>query len=342
MPFTVKIRQFDDPVSVGEGQTILEAALAHGLPYPHGCRSGNCGSCKSELLSGKADLQPYSEFALTEEERQRGLILACRAVALSDCEVAYLGLEEIEVPAVRKVACRVTGIVEATHDIRIVRMEAASGGPFEFLAGQYAGLSFGDLPPRDFSMANRPDEPTLEFHIRLMPEGTVSPYVATALKLGEEVMVEGPYGTSFLREAHTGPVIAVAGGSGLAPIKSIVEMALKMGKRQGIYLYFGGREERDIYLEDHFKRLVARHPNLHFITVLSEPAGPTKRRSGLLADVVAQDFGDLDGCKAYLAGPPIMVETTTEALVDLELRSEDCHADAFYTEAEKVALESSS
>ena len=119
-------------------------------------------------------------------------------------------------------------------------------------------------------------------------------------------------------------------------------MALKMGKRQGIYLYFGGREERDIYLEDHFKRLVARHPNLHFITVLSEPAGPTKRRSGLLADVVAQDFGDLDGCKAYLAGPPIMVETTTEALVDLELRSEDCHADAFYTEAEKAALESSS
>lgn len=342
MAFTVKIRQFDDPVSAGEGQTILEAALAHGLPYPHGCRSGNCGSCKSELLSGKADLQPYSEFALTEEERQRGLILACRAVALSDCEVAYLGLEEVKVPAVRKVTCRVTGIVKVTHDIRIVRMEVASGGPFEFLAGQYAGLSFDDLPPRDFSMANRPDEPTLEFHIRLMPEGTVSPYVATALKLGEEVMVEGPYGTSFLREAHTGPVIAVAGGSGLAPIKSIVETGLKMGKRQGIYLYFGGREERDIYLEDHFKRLVARHPNLRFITVLSEPAGPTRRRSGLLAEVVAQDFDDLDGCKAYLAGPPIMVETITEALVDLELRPEDCHADAFYTEAEKAALESSS
>ncbi|HEX2117050.1 MAG TPA: 2Fe-2S iron-sulfur cluster-binding protein [Alphaproteobacteria bacterium] len=338
MSFTVKFRQLDVEIPVEMGQTILEAALARDLPYPHGCRSGNCGACKSELLAGEVEMSPYSEFALTEQEKSSGLILACRAVPWSDCEVKYLDADEVVAHPSRRLTCKVVGLANATHDIRILRLEIVSGGPFDFSAGQYASLAFPGLPPRDYSMANRPDEPVLEFHIRLMPGGAVTFYVSTQVKLGDMVKVAGPYGTSYLREKHTGPILALAGGSGMAPIKSIVEAALAHGMKQPITLYFGVRAERDLYLEDHFNALAARHGNFTFIPVLSDPDGPTQRRTGFLADAVRSDFAALDGVKAYLAGPPVMVETATAALMELGVRRQDCHADAFYTEAEKAAL----
>jgi ferredoxin-NAD(P)+ reductase (naphthalene dioxygenase ferredoxin-specific) len=187
-------------------------------------------------------------------------------------------------------------------------------------------------------MANRPDEKVLEFHIRLMPGGAVTPYVSSQLKPGDTVKVAGPYGTSYLREKHAGPIVALAGGSGMAPIKSIVETALAHGMKQPIAFYFGARAERDLYLEGYFQALAERHGNLQFIPVLSQPDGPTRYRTGFLADAVRSDFTSLDGVKAYLAGPPVMVETATAALIDLGVRRQDCHADAFYTEAEKAAL----
>jgi CDP-4-dehydro-6-deoxyglucose reductase/ferredoxin-NAD(P)+ reductase (naphthalene dioxygenase ferredoxin-specific) len=338
MAFTVKVRQFDEDLAVDMGQTILEAALARDLAYPHGCRSGNCGACKSELLAGEVEMSPYSEFALTEQEKASGLILACRAVPWSDCEVKFLDADDVVAHPSRRLTCKVVDVAAATHDIRVVRMEILSGGPFDFSAGQYASVQFPDLPPRDYSMANRPGDPLIEFHIRLMPGGAVTPYVSSQLKPGDTVKVSGPLGTSYLREKHTGPIVALAGGSGMAPIKSIVETALGHGLKQPIALYFGVRAERDLYLEDHFGALAARHANLSFIPVLSQPDGPTQRRTGFLADAVRSDFPSLDGTKAYLAGPPIMVETAVAALTELGVRRQDCHADAFYTEAEKAAL----
>lgn len=338
MAFAVTIRQHAAPVLVEPGGTILDAALAQGVPYPHGCRSGNCGACKSRLVQGEVELSPYSEYALTEAERAEGLILACRAVPWSDAAVAWLDVDDVVLHPQRRLVCRVAGLDDLTHDIKRVRLEILSGGPFTFSAGQYASLRFAGQPPRDYSMANRPDDAVLEFHIRRMGAGSTSAYVAERLASGDEVIAEGPYGSSWLREKHTGPVVAVAGGSGLAPIKSIVETALASGMRQPIHLYFGARAERDLYLDAHFQALAARHANLRFIPVLSEPVGATSRRVGLVHEVVAADLADLDGAKAYLAGPPPMVEAATALLQSRGIRREDIHADAFYTEADKLAL----
>lgn len=338
MSFRVTVSQFKEPFPAEMGQTILEAALARDLAYPHGCRSGNCGACKSELLSGEVEMSPYSEYALTDAEKAGGLILACRAVPWSDCAVKFLDFDDTVAHALRHLVCRVSAVDDLTHDIKRVRLKVLEGGPYDFTAGQYARIEFPGLPPRDYSMANRPDEPGLEFHIRLVPGGAVTPYIAKRLKVGDKLKVFGPHGTSYWRERHTGPILALAGGSGLAPIKSIVETALRAGATQPIHLYVGVRDERDLYLEDHFTRLAAKHRNLNFVPVLSEPARATTRRTGFLADAVRQDFTSLDGAKAYLAGPPIMVETAAAALEALGLRRTDCHADAFYSEAEKAAL----
>jgi naphthalene 1,2-dioxygenase ferredoxin reductase component len=338
MSFVVSIRQHAAPVRVEIGQTILEAALAAGVPYPHGCRSGNCGACKSRLESGEVDLTPYSEFALSDAERHDGLILACRAVPWSDVGVAWLDADETIAHPLRFLTCSVLALDDATHDIRRVRLAIKAGGPFSFSAGQYAALTFAGQAPRDYSMANRPDEIDLEFHIRRTTGGSASNYVAKRLRVGDTVKIEGPFGSSFLREKHAGPILAIAGGSGLAPIKSIVESALAAGMGQKIDLYFGVRAERDLYLEDHFRALAARHGNFRFIPVLSQPEGATTRRRGFVHEAAIADHADLDGAKAYLAGPPAMVEAATTALLARGMRRQDIHADAFYTEAEKAAL----
>ena len=324
-------------IDVSAGRTILETALSEGIEYPHGCRSGNCGGCKSHLVSGDVEMAPYSPFALTGEERDRGLILACRSVPWSDCTVQPVEADEEAVHASRRLDCRVAGIDRATHDIRILSLDIESGGPFDFTAGQYAALAFEGLPARDFSMASPPGAARLEFHVRLVSGGQVTRHVMNRLRIGDRVSVNGPMGTAHYRKSHRGPILLVAGGSGLAPIKSIAESALAGGAGQDMFLYFGARAERDVYLEDRFSALAAHHPNLRNVTVLSEPAAPTPRRTGWLADALAADFDDLDGFKAYLAGPPAMVESCTDRLLALGLARRDCHADAFYTEAEKAS-----
>ena len=347
MGFCAKLKQWATPVAVPDGATVLEAALAQGVPYPHGCRSGNCGACKSRLIAGRVELTPYSDFALTGDERAEGLVLACRSLPQTDLEMAWLEVDDLVTHPLRDLTCRVAALGDMTHDIKRLRLKIEGGGPFTFSAGQYASLGFAAIAPRDYSMANAParngrDNPEIEFHIRHLAGGASSAYASTKLRIGETVRVQGPYGTSYLRESHTGPIVAIAGGSGLAPIKSIIETALVIDLKQPIHLYFGVRDERDLYLEDHFKTLAAKHKNLSFIPVLSEPGKPTKRRTGFVHLAVAADIKDFDGSKAYIAGPPVMVEAATPLLQSLGMRREDIHADAFYTEAERAKLQAAS
>jgi CDP-4-dehydro-6-deoxyglucose reductase/ferredoxin-NAD(P)+ reductase (naphthalene dioxygenase ferredoxin-specific) len=337
MSFKVRIASADRTLEVPAGQTILDAALDAGIGFPFGCQSGNCGACKSRLLTGTVAMQGYSEFALGAEEKAAGLILPCRATPTADAEVDWLQEQDDLVVHPRQVLqARVLSLDDATHDIKRARLEVPSGEAFYFSAGQFVSVTFEGCAPRDYSMANVPGDPVLEFHIRLGQPGSTSSYVFEKLKVGDPVRVEGPFGASHLREAHRGPIIAIAGGSGMAPIKSIVERALALGMPQHIYFYFGVRSERDLYLHDHFAALAKKHETLHFIPVLSEGDGMT-RRCGLVHEAVAADWEELDGCKAYLAGPPPMVEAATALLERRDMRRLDIHADAFYTAAEMAS-----
>ncbi|MGD9881478.1 MAG: 2Fe-2S iron-sulfur cluster-binding protein [Reyranella sp.] len=336
MSFKIRIIQADRVIAAPRGVTIMAAALDAGIDYPFGCQSGNCGACKSRLVRGKVMMNEYSEFALSNEEKAHGLILACRAVPLTDCEVAWLEVDDPIVHPRRRLDCRVRGLLDATHDIRRVRLEILSGGPFHFSAGQFASVTFDGCPPRDYSMANVPGDPTLEFHVRLTASGATSLHVAQHLRIGDSVRVEGPFGTSYLRESHRGPIIAIAGGSGMAPIGSIVEHALQSALPQPIHLYFGVRTEHDLYLHQHFAAQARCHANFHFTPVLSE-AGDAGHRRGPVHEAVAADFDNFDGCKAYLAGPPVMVEAASAMLERRGMRRSDIHADAFYTAAEMAS-----
>lgn len=242
-----------------------------------------------------------------------------------------------ETRQVRELQCRVTKLIQATHDVRILHLTTDAEAPFDFLAGQYAKLRFAALPPRDYSMANPPGDDTIEFHIRRMGGEGASDYVSTALKPGETVGLEGPFGEAYLRGAHGGPILAIAGGSGLAPIKSIVETALMRDPNRDVHLYFGVREERDLYLEQRFQTLCRIHSGLRFEPVVFEGAADGVYRRGSVADALAEDLPDLTRFKAYLAGPPVMVEASVEKLLGLGMADLDIHADPFYSDEEQAA-----
>ena len=326
----VDIRQARTNLEIQDGQTILDAALAAGIPFPHGCKSGRCGSCKSRLIEGEVELLKHSRFALTDEEKADGLILACRALPLMDAAVAWLGSDDDTVHAPRRLNAIVTLLDDLTHDIKLVRITPEDRVPLLFTAGQYAQIGFDGVPARSYSMANGHGDDGLEFHIRRVPGGATSEHVHSALKTGDKITLELPLGSSSLRQHHSGPILCIAGGSGLAPVKSIVETALAHGMKQPIHVYFGVRAERDLYLIEHFQALAERHPNLTFAPVLSE-APSAQYRSGFVTQAVAEDLSDLDGWKAYVAGPPPMVDAAMEVAFARGLRSEDMHADVFFT-----------
>lgn len=229
----------------------------------------------------------------------------------------------------RVMLCRVDGIAELTHDIGELRLAIEAGGPFNFFAGQYALIEFAPGLSRHYSMASTPAEKTLAFQLRRAADGTTGGFVAQQLKLGDRVKVCGPLGSSYLRASHAGPVLLVAGGSGLAPVYSILCTLLERGSGEKTALYFGVRGERDIYHESRFADLAAEHGNFSYQIVLSEPGSACARRQGLVHQAVAEDLADVTGYTAYLAGPPAMVAAAGELLLGRGAARRDIHADAF-------------
>ena len=320
-----------EPVPVEAGDTILTSLLRAGVPFPFSCQAGNCGTCKCELVSGDVLELEHSEHALAPEERAKGIVLACRTQVWDDTVVRRIDAEELVLHPSRIMRCRVLELEDLTHDIKGVRLAVEAGGPFMFSAGQYAQLEFAPGLSRHYSMASTPQEAELVFHIRHMPGGRTSAHVATQLKVGDKIKVSGPLGVAYLRENHTGPALLVAGGSGLAPIQSILRAMLGRGHSAPVTLYFGVRSERDLYHEALLKDLAARHSNFSYHVVLSEQKGAAGRRYGLVHEAI-EIPDETDSSMAYLAGPPVMVEAATALLAARGLAPRQIHADAFYNQ----------
>ena len=228
----ISIAQWPQPIEAGRLR-VLEAALDAGVPFPHGCGSGECGTCKCQLLSGKVTLDKYSPDALSDAERDAGMILACRARVVSDVSLRWLSTAAPPLPMV-KVKARVSHVGRIAHDVVVLTLTLPGNVSFSFRPGQFAKLRFGKLPTRSYSMANQPGERQLEFHIRMVPGGMVSQHIASALMVGDPVEVRGPFGDAYwdgAESAKEGPLLLLAGGTGLAPILSVLDaMACRPGR----------------------------------------------------------------------------------------------------------------
>jgi ferredoxin-NAD(P)+ reductase (naphthalene dioxygenase ferredoxin-specific) len=323
----IKLADWPTPIEVGRG-TILETALAAGIPFPHGCMSGECGTCKCRLAAGAVSHDGYSPDALSESERRDGIILACRARPRGDIELEWATPRRtaVQLP-VRRVRARVVHKSAAARDVIRLRLEVVAG-PLAFAAGQFARLEVGTLPPRSYSMANRPGAALLEFHIRRVIGGAVSSYIAEELRVGDQVKLEGPFGSAYWDTPRPGPLLLIAGGTGLAPLKSVLTEALDAGQAP-IHVYHGVRDEQDLYDSEELSRLAAQK-HIRYTAVLSAPMAATARRTGMVHSAVAGDFTNLAGFRVFTAGPPPMVEATRALALTLGAAPNDIVADAFH------------
>ena len=247
----------------------------------------------------------------------------------SDIEIAWTKELDTEICIpVKKYKATIFSVEKVAHNVTRVRA-AIKGTPMAFIAGQYASINIGKLPARSFSMASLPSEETLEFHIRHVPGGIVSSYIAEHLSVGEKLKIEGPFGSSYLRENHQGPIIAAAGGTGLAPVISIVKQALLQEPDRPIHLYFGVQDEAGIYCEEELKQLAAEHSNVNLQIILSDTDNEHARRKGFVHEAIDTDIGDMVGVKIYAAGPPLMIEALTTIANHKGVTDQDIHNDPF-------------
>jgi len=314
-------------LAVQAGANLLDTLRGNDVPISYSCMSGRCGTCRCRLVAGDVlDSGKERQGPLTTKDRY---VLACQTTLIGPCTIEIPEPDEVVMHPARIIKAAVTSIEDLTHDIKRLRMRPAK--PLDFSPGQYAHLQFTPQHVRPYSMAQLQRDEDLEFHVRLVPGGRVTTYIADTLKMGDTVRVTGPLGTAYLRQKHSGPMLCVAGGTGLAPILSIVRGAVAAGMDNPIHLYFGVRSSRDLYGTGWLHELQRQHPRLSVQIVVADGTASTGERTGLVTDAVAQDWRSLTGWRAYLCGAPPMVEALTLMVRNMGIAPEWIHADAFYS-----------
>lgn len=313
-------------LNVESGSNLLEVLRAHQLPISYSCMSGRCGTCRCKVVSGRV-LNSGPE-AGRPHAGENDEVLACQAVLTDNCAIELPDVDEVVVHPARILKASVVSIEEATHDIRRIRIKLAK--PLDFSPGQYATVQFTPDHIRPYSMAGLPGDAEMEFQIRRVPDGRVTEYIFDQLAVGASIRVSGPLGTAYLRKKHEGPMLCVGGGTGLAPVLSIVRGALEAGMENPIHLYFGVRSAEDVYDADRLKDLAAQHANLKVHVVVATGPVAAGMRSGLVTDAIAHDIPSLKGWRAYLCGAPAMVEALNIVATRMGIQPGHIHADAFY------------
>ncbi|MEQ1581579.1 MAG: 2Fe-2S iron-sulfur cluster binding domain-containing protein [Steroidobacteraceae bacterium] len=346
MSHELTIEPLGRTISVEEGQTILDASLRAGIHLPHACGQGYCATCKIRVSDGEVDHGSASNFALMDYEREEGQALACCATLLADTTIeadveADADARDI---AVRDVAGTVSRIENLTPTIKGVWIELDANTPLEFQAGQYINFHFSpEIGHRAFSPANAPGAPLLELHVRLVPGGRGTQWIHQELKSGDRVQLSGPYGRFFVRKSARLPSLFMAGGSGLSGPRSMILDLLAEGSVLPIVLVHGARNSSELYYHEHFEELARQHANFTYVPVLSdEPAdsGWTGRRQ-FVHEAAKEHFGgDFRGHKAYLCGPPLMIEACIATLMQGRLFERDIYTEKFFSAADAQQVRS--
>lgn len=324
----ILVQPLNRVIRVDPGANLLQALQSAQVPMSYSCMAGRCGTCRCRVLDGEV-LEGAGEQQRSPNGDE-GFVLACQTYITEPCTIEIPEPDEIVVHPARIVKATVVALEDMTHDIKRLVLRPAK--PVEFSPGQYMQLQFTPEHVRPYSMSGLSGDGQFEFHVRLVPDGRVTGYIAHDLKVGDTVKVSGPLGSAYLRRKHEGPMLCVAGGTGLAPILSIVRGAIAQGMKNPIHLYFGVRSPRDIYGMPWLEQLKREHAGLHVHVVVTSGADAKAQRSGLVTDAIEQDLGDLSGWRAYLCGSPPMVEAATVVARRKGIAAAHIYADAFYTQ----------
>jgi propane monooxygenase reductase subunit len=324
-------------IEAGEEQTILRAAAEQGIMLMHGCKEGQCASCKSFVLDGDdIELDKYSTFALPDYELDEGYTLLCRAHAYEDVTIELLNYDEEMIRSglpIQQAVAEVVSRDPVTRDMRHLVLRLIEPTEIKFFPGQYLDIGIpGTQTVRSFSMANTSSRESglLEFIIKVYPDGQFSRFLADKLAEGDRLDLTGPFGVFTLREGDN-DLVFVGGGAGLAPILALLRTLAERGIQRKASFFYGARTRSDLCFEAELRGLEDRLPNFRYLPALSEPAEDDvwDGETGLITDVLKRHASDLTGAHAYVCGPPPMVEAALPLLAALGVEEKRIYYDKF-------------
>jgi CDP-4-dehydro-6-deoxyglucose reductase len=335
---TVTVQPSGQQFEVGEGETVLAAALRQAIILPYGCKNGACGSCKGRIVSGSVDYGVYQKKALSDDERARGKALMCQAKPLGDLVIEARTVGAARGIQVKTLPCRVQKMERLAEDVMLLQLKLPAHERLEFLAGQYIEFLLRDGSRRSFSMANPPHAAELiELHVRHVLGGQFTDHVFGKMKERDILRFEGPLGTFFLREESAKPLVFVASGTGFAPIKAILEHMFEKKIARPAVLYWGGRRPKDLYMNGLPEKWAREHPGFKYVPVISDglPEDGWRGRTGFVHRAVMEDYPDLSGHQVYACGVPVMVDSARKDFTGkCGLPEDEFYADSFTTQAD--------
>ncbi len=310
----VSLSKSDRSFSATSDRSVLDAALDAGLRLAHSCRSGNCGSCRARLLCGTVDYPQGRPLGLSDAQMAEGHVLLCRARAQTDLHLELPEIQRADEAVIKRLPCRVERAQRLAHDVMGLHLRLPAAEEFNFEAGQYIDVLLPGGRRRSFSIASPPhDSKLLELHVRRVPGGEFSERIFGADPLRALLSIEGPHGRFFYRPPEPGqagaaaPLLLVGGGTGYAPLNSLLRTLIEHSSGRAITLYWGVRAERDLYADALIRDLQSRSNAFAYVPVLSAPARAWTGRRGFVHEAVLRDIGRLDRHDIYASGPPEMI-----------------------------------
>lgn len=344
---TVKIQPKGLTLSVNTDETVLAAAIRQGYTFPYGCDNGACHACEGKLLAGtvrlKSSGQVISAPDNTNSQRQNensGQInnqqivntLFCLAFPQTDLVIEVKKVLAPNEMPLRKVASQIKSVTPLSRDVKCIKLLLPAGKKIAYLPGQYLELILRKNGKSAFSIANAPGSREIELHIRYTPDGGSCDEIIDLLKNETILNIELPKGNCILKEENNNTLIFLAGSTGFAPFKAMLEQAFIDGRKQQMYLYWGGRIVEDIYLHDLAMKWEQKHPNFHYVPVVSEPETQANwhGRTGMVHTAVLEDFKDLSAAiEVYAGGSPGMVYAALDAFKEKGLPEAQMYSDVF-------------
>ena len=331
MPCQITLQPSGHQFTAEPTETLLEAALNAGVNLPYGCRNGACGACKGSVVQGEVDLGAFQPTTLTEADRAEGRALLCTSRARTDLILNIREIGKAGEVAPRTLPCRVERMERLAPDVMALWLKLPANERLQFLPGQYIDFLLKDGRRRSFSLANNPEHDELiELHIRHVPGGWFTDQVFGSMKVKDILRINGPLGSFYLNESDK-PAILLAGGTGYAPMKSILSHALHAAEGRHFILYWGARTRADLYQAEGPQQWAQQFPRFDFIPVLSEPSADDawSGRTGYVHEAALADFADLSGVEVYACGAPAMIDAARHDFTARGLPEDAFYADSF-------------
>ncbi|MDR3387146.1 MAG: CDP-6-deoxy-delta-3,4-glucoseen reductase [Rudaea sp.] len=330
MPYTITLQASGKQFQAQPEESVLDAARRAGLALPYSCLAGVCGSCKATLVSGECHYPHNPPTGLNAAEVARHQVLLCQAVPQGDLVIAAREVASVAGMPRRVLPLKLMEKRLLAPDVMLLRLSPPRAEPLVHLAGQYLDVLLAGGKRRAFSIANAPHlGPDIELHVRHVAGGDFTHRVFNELAPGAVLRVEAPLGTFVPREDSERPMILVAGGTGFAPIKAIVEHFLQLGTRRAMHVYWGARAPQELYLRALPERWAATTPTLNFVPVVSAVDAAFGERCGLVHEAVLEDHPDLSSFDIYMSGPPALIDAGRRSFVQAGLPEERLYYDSF-------------